>query len=282
MDVECEGGPGPGRGPGSRGRGLTGRTVALLLLAAAAAPVAEAKFRSLHRQQGGSELEVAFQVVMPEDLDVLRTDLYGELSTGWLGGYVAIPITRSLDDDVDVSEVGNVELGLVGSWGDAELSLAGHLGVSIESTDVSSLEELAVLAVGGLPRAEDFAASSIPGVTTLRMGVTPRGQSGPFFAQIDLGIDFLLVDSGEDLQSYHAGLGVGVELGSLDLTGEIVHADFIDADHGAFGDVDADIQTVTASASLDLDLFEPFVAYTTFWDDRDVHVVGAGLRLVFR
>lgn len=258
--------------------------LALALTAALAAAPAEAKFRSLHRQQGRGHADVAFDFVMPEGgPDVLRTELYGELSTGALGGYLSIPIVRSLDDDLDVSEVGNVELGLLAEGGQPELSIVGHMGVAIETIDARGLDELTVLALGALPRLEDLLASA-PQVTTIRLGASPRARGGPFFGQLDLGVDFHLVDGdgggGEDLQSYHVGVGVGLDLDVLELTGEFVHADLIGEDSRLPG-MDLDLQTVGATATLELSILEPFVAYHTLLDDTDVHIVSFGLTLDF-
>ena len=252
----------------------------LTLILCTIADPAAAKFRTLHRQQAETHLDLAFQLVMPEQLDVLRTDLYGEVAFGAFGGYLAIPITRSLEDDIDVSEVGNVELGLLAHYGDEELSIVGHAGFSVETIDITTLEEFLVLGIGGLPRAQDIWASSLPEVSTLRLGLTPRAQVGPVFGQVDLGIDFLMIDGGEDLQSYHLGVGVGIELPFVELTGEVVHVDLIDPDP-LFVNADFDVQTVSVSATVTLAIVRPFVSYTTFFDDTDVHVVGTGLSLVF-
>jgi len=255
---------------------------ALVLLVVLSASPAAAKFRSLHRQTGGTHADIALQFVLPDeaDFDVLRTDLFAEIALGPIDVYAALPFTRSIDAPEDVSAMGNLELGLVTGFGGEDTGLLLHLGVAVPTAG-DSAEDFAVNLFGSAPRAQDAFATALPDTTTVRIGATPRARFGPVFVQGDLGFDFLLIEDVDDETSYHLGAGAGVDLALVELTAEFVHTDFVDASLSS----ELDAQTLTFGATISgIPILKPFASYTTLLggfgvDPGDVHVVAFGATL---
>ena len=114
--------------------------------------------------------------------------------------------------------------------------------------------------------------NSLPGGTTLKLGVSPLVRSGPVFARIDLGLDWNL-DS-KDLvvgKALHWNLGLGLDVGpgSVMLESENTTL-FSDRESVNAATVDA----FAISARLDARPASPYLAWVLSLDEDLKDIVG--------
>jgi len=253
--------------------------VALLFVSLGAGPAA-AQFASLDRQSATTRLGGGIGVVVVDrpdtELDsVLRIDLYGELAFGNWGVYSALPISRTIKGEPDVTAVGNLEVGGVHRMDlSGPFSLVSHLGLVFPVAS-SGTDEVAVGTAGGLGRIGDRAAAALPELWALRVATSPRLTAGPFFGQADIGFDFLFPE-GSDEVGLRTSVGLGANVFVVTLTGEVANAGLVTED-------DSFDQTLSLGLALNAIVLRPHVVFTTPLDGDagDDYVITAGVGFGF-
>lgn len=139
---------------------------------------------------------------------------YVDPGTG-LGAYVRVPFAyaSSTGDTDSITDVGDIELG--GMF--ASRQNAGGLGVLLRAgVTLPTGESQPAATVGTLGNflAMPDLYNSLPGGTTLKLGVSPVVRSGPVFARIDLGLDWNLDAKDATIgKALHWNFGLGIDLG---------------------------------------------------------------------
>jgi hypothetical protein len=243
-----------------------GRLLAVILAIALLATSASAQFTSLDQKQVSTNLGGSFGVVIVDnpnsDLDAVGDiDIHGELALGNWGLYSAFPIMFTLDGSPQETAVGNLEIGGTHRRDlDGPFSLISYLGV-VFPTASDDPDKTEVRLVGSTAQLGDYYIRSAPDLWAVRVGTSPRLDSKIFFAQADLGLDFLFPkNSGNDV-GLLTSVGVGARVAIVTGTIEVANA-------GLLTVKDSFNQTLSFGLSLKMLILSPHVTYTMSLNDR--------------
>jgi hypothetical protein len=217
-------------------------TVFLILAVVSSASVAQADpvpgTFTLDRMDSNSR--VGFQVgfdkfdrVSLSDRFLMRFNPYGQFvfPGKTVGLYGQLPIAHMFDfNGLDVTGIGNLDFGVFFlPTHHADLIL--RVGLIVGTASSSGDRKFANL-MSGLERMTDL-LMYVPDTTTFRVSASTLQQSGRFFFRGDLGFD-LTIDkpSGDNRIYFRANAAVGVRLGGVDLSAELVNLGMLDHDYG--------------------------------------------------
>jgi len=171
------------------------------------------------------------------DLQVFGLTIGGHyMSPSGFGGYLAVPLSYvSIDsllfDDSELA-IGNIEAGFqYAKWFRGDTALVFHAGLALPTADDDDAGSFQAYA--SVPRYGDL-VQRWPDSTWLRVGLSPMGRQGKLFWRADLGIDLAIDDdnnAGDIAPVFRVNLGGGVDLGGVQLLGELV-TDVIDSNGG--------------------------------------------------
>lgn len=166
---------------------------------------------------------------------VLGFDVAGHYVTpSGIGGYVVVPLSYLSSEDIVLGPIvvaegdselalGNIELG--GMFARAinkDVDIVARLGVAVPTADDDGIG--AFQAFASVPRYGDL-VQRWPNSTWLRLGASPMGSFGPLFWRLDLGLDLALDedDAAELSPVFRLNVAAGVDLGSVEVTGELAN-----------------------------------------------------------
>lgn len=179
------------------------------------------------------------------DINVMSLNIGGQfVSRSGAGAYFTLPLTY-LDYDTpafDDSEmaIGNIEVGGLFTKFFSRAALVVHAGVALPTAQDEDLASVQV--VGSFTRLSDLPQRVIQS-TWLRLGISPMGRSGSLLWRADAGLDLALDEDSSDISPiFHVNVGGGVDLGSVQILGELVNV-FTDDEAG-----DDDASTVSVGA----------------------------------
>jgi hypothetical protein len=179
------------------------------------------------------------------DINVMSLNIAGQfISRTGVGAYFALPLTY-LDYDTPLVEdsemaLGNIELGGIYTKFFSRAALVVHAGIALPTAQDEDLAGLQ--AAGAFTRLSDL-PHRVVNSTWLRLGISPMGRSGSFLWRADAGIDLALDEDSTDISPiFHVNVGGGVDLGAVQLLGELVNV-FTDDEAG-----DDDASTVSIGA----------------------------------
>lgn len=226
---------------------------------------AVAQFTTLDPQQVSTRLSVDLSTVVVDrndtDLDnVLRADLYAEISLEYFSLYSALPVMATLAGSPSKGTIGNLEAGGAYRWDlGGPLSIVSHAGLVFPTA--SSKEDKAEVAfAGSTGQIGDLYVSSLPKLWAVRMATSPRLDLGAFFMQGDLGFDFLFPDTGSDEVGLRTSVGAGVTIAIATVTAEVANA-------GLISENDTFEQTFSVGVDLNAAVIRPRVTFTTGLSD---------------
>ncbi len=210
-----------------------------------------------------------------DDVTLVRFQLGGRFvdPASRAGGYVNLPITYASGEGDSFTGIGNIELGglLVPKIGDGSTGFVFHGGITLPTG--SDGEEAFVNLVGALARPQDLYLA-LPKSTSLRLGGSALFRSGNVFGRVDLGFDLNLdvQDSSEEADPFmHLNAGVGVDLGSVALMGELSNVYvFSDEDDASLGD--KMINVFAVSARMHSGRAMPYVSLLVPLDDDSTDI----------
>jgi hypothetical protein len=160
------------------------------------------------------------------DINVMSLNIAGQfVSRTGMGAYFALPLTY-LDYDTPLIEdsemaLGNIELGGVYTKFFSRAALVFHAGIALPTAQDEDLANAQV--VGAFTRLSDLPHRLIDS-TWLRLGISPMGRSGSFLWRADAGIDLALDEDTTDISPiFHVNVGGGIDLGAVQLLGELVN-----------------------------------------------------------
>lgn len=170
-----------------------------------------------------------------DDLTLLRFQLGGRYvdPRSKLGAYINLPISYASGNDESLTGIGNLELGgiMLPKIGDGSTALALHAGVTLPTG--SDGDEAFANAFSSIARPQDVFLA-IPEGMSLRLGASPMFRNGNLFGRIDVGVD-LNLNNGEGNEAdpvIHVNAGLGVDLGSAALMGELSNV-YVSSDNDA-------------------------------------------------
>ena len=196
------------------------------------------------------------------------------------GGYINLPITYASGNNQSLTGIGNLEVGglMIPKLGSGSTTLALHAGITLPTG--SDGDDAFANLFGAFARPQDLYLA-LPGATTVRIGASPMFRSGNVFGRIDLGLDINLDVKGSDEKAnplMHLNAGVGVDLGTVALMGELSNVYVFSGDQG--GDIIlSPINVFAISARMHSGRAMPYVSLVVPLDDDSGEVIDFGLTL---
>ena len=260
-------------------RALFSATFAIAFITFTAASIAAAQFSTLDRQQVSTNVGADVGVVAvdsPNDrIDTIgHIQLHAEVGSGTLGAYTALPIMFTLSGSPHEFTVGNLEVGGAHRWDiNGPLSLVSHIGLVFPTAD-NSTNHTIVRTAGSSTQLGDLYISSVPRLWAVRVATSPRLDAGIFFAQADLGFDFLFPRHSSDEVGMRTSVGIGARILLVTAAAEIANAGLISED-------DSFEQTASFSLRLKTGILNPHVSYIFNLDDSDNYEIRFGASIGF-
>lgn len=242
-----------------QGQGLMRVMLALSALVLLARPARAQQFVTLDRQESGLVATLQTDLVLydtfaRDDILFVRSDLFVQGTWAGWGGYVTVPM--AFVPKLDITTMGNMEVGALWDTELPLLSLTVRLGVTLPTANGGPDETLA-LGLAQWARVTDF-LSAVPDAIAVRPGVSFRLPAGILFGRGDIGID-LQFPIGEDASSlttfFRANVGVGLRWEWFSST-----FDYTTAAPITKGDVDFSQGTFVHSAALSVRLHFPWIS----------------------
>ena len=265
---------------------------------------ANAQTFSLDRQREQNEfgLRLDFGFIkkdgeLTSDEALLRTEVYGQFVTGAFGGYMSLPLARSLssEEEFDRTAIGNMEVG--GYW----MTVAGpvdfifRFGLSLPTAD-ATLEGFSTNTYASVSRLNDQ-LNVEPGILGARLSVSPVIASDILFFRLDLGFDFIFrlrdlypgqIDistraqaaANDDFRLYlRANAGMGADFGLASVAIEFVNVISIADELMPYGviAVERSMHAITVGTWFNLDIVHPYVAVTVPLDGSTTRTQGFAL-----
>jgi len=260
--------------------------VAAAALILTAPMTATAQYTTMDRMDAGKFAELHFDLILPDgdDGNVLRTDIYGQITFGSTGVYFNMPFTQSFPDGADGdSVIGDLELGGFFVIDLPALGLVARAGLLLPTASDATLGELFTNIAGASGRITDLANIG-PNHLTLRLSGSPYFDFGLAFARGDLGLDFLVPtgDKGDVEAFLRVNLAAGIGLPLISLAVELANIGNITSDDGDIGD--RFIHTLGITATLNAPFVHPYVGFVTPLDEGargEVYIVAIGVRAGF-
>jgi hypothetical protein len=217
-----------------------------------------------------------------EDVTVMRFQLGGRYvdPASQFGGYVNLPITYASGDGDSLTAIGNIELGglMLPRIGDSSTAMVVHGGITLPTG--SDGEDAFANLFGAFARPQDIYLA-LPKATTVRLGLSPMFRNGNVFGRADLGIDINLDVDGEGDEAdplMRLNVGVGVDLGSVAVMGELSNLYVFNDDEGdSIGD--KMINVFALSARFNAGSAMPYASLLVPLDDDSSDVIDLALTL---
>ncbi len=217
-----------------------------------------------------------------DDVTLLRFQFGGRFvdPVSRFGGYVNLPISYASANDQSFTGIGNLEVGglMLPRLGDGSTRLALHAGITLPTG--SDGDDSAANLASALARPQDIVLA-FPGATTIRVGASPMFRNGNVFGRLDVGLDVNLdvKNSSEEVDPImHINAGVGVDLGTVALMGELSNVYvFSDDDGDSLGD--KMINVFAISARMHSGRAMPYVSLVVPLDDDSTEAINFGLTL---
>lgn len=205
------------------------------------------------------------------DINIMSINVAGHyVNPSGIGGYAVVPLTyidveNVLGDDSEMA-MGNIEVGALFTKFFGRTALIFHGGVALPTAQDDEAVPRAQ-GLGSFTRLGDVPQRTIES-SWIRLGMSPMGRSGNFLWRADAGLDLALDEDASELSPiFHLSIGGGIDLGSVQILGELVNV-FTDDD---VGDDDGSTFSIGARFSsgnlrpgvgflfpIDLDAFEDF------------------------
>lgn len=231
------------------------------------------------------------------DKSVMRTEVYGQFISGAFGGYMSLPLARSLSfgPDNERTAIGNMELG--GYW----MTVAGpvdfilRFGMSLPTAD-ASLEGFSTNANASLARLTDQ-LNVEPGILGTRISISPVINADILFFRIDFGFDFIFRTrelyrdtsayslraqsaANDDFRLYlRANVGIGADFDLATVAIEFVNVISLADELMPYGviAVERSMHAITFGTWFNLDIVHPYVAFTIPVDGGTTRTQGFAL-----
>jgi hypothetical protein len=167
----------------------------------------------------------------------------------------------TLAGEPDEITIGNIEVGGAHRLKtDGPISLVSHLGVVFPTAN-DSAKKTRVRQGGSTVQVGDYYIRTLPELWALRLATSPRLDAGPFFAQGDLGFDFLFPEHSSNEVGMRTSIGAGIKVLLVTATAEVANAGLISEKH-SFN------QTFSFGLRLNALVAHPHVTYTVNLNDR--------------